>query len=434
MQDRCLAGLTYPLKVSTNRRHLVDQNDAPILIHGDTAWSLIAGLTASEVEEYLANRQRKGFNALIVNLIEHMFKGPVNRYGEGPFTTPEDLSTPNERYFAYADWVIQKATEYGILLLLAPIYLGYKKPIHDADEGWYYEALASGPSKCLEYGRYLGRRYAHCEHIVWLMGGDRNPGAALPHVEAVTQGIREYASQALFSAHCAPENSAVAHYGSSDWLHLNTTYTYEIVHRKLLADYQHTPVMPFVLVESTYEGEHNASAVQIRRQAYWAILCGAAGQFLGNRPIWLFDPGWQAALDATGSQDMVHLRALFTSRAWYTLVPDQAHQIVTGGLGEFRGLDYLAAALTEDRSTLIAYMPSRRTITVDLSRLSGERVNAWWFDPCTGEAKCVGTYTTHGTQAFSPPAEQDWVLVLDDQARRFPAPGTLRIAQEMRPS
>ena len=49
--------------------------------------------------------------------------------------------------------------------------------------------------------------------------------------------------------------------------------------------------MPFVLMESSYEGEHNSSPVQIRRQAYWAILCGAAGQFLGNKPIWGFDPG-----------------------------------------------------------------------------------------------------------------------------------------------
>jgi hypothetical protein len=30
-----------------------------------------------------------------VNLIEHKFRGPVNRYGEGPFTTPGDFCTPN---------------------------------------------------------------------------------------------------------------------------------------------------------------------------------------------------------------------------------------------------------------------------------------------------------------------------------------------------
>src|ERR1039457_6377380 len=73
--------------------------------------------------------------------------------------------------------------------------------------------------------------------------------------------------------------------------------------------------MPYVMIETTYEGEHNASAVQIRRQAYWALLYGAAGQFMGNRPIWLFDPGWQAALDGTASRGMARVQALFRSRA-----------------------------------------------------------------------------------------------------------------------
>ena len=105
--------------------------------------------------------------------------------------------------------------------------------------------------------------------------------------------------------------------------------------------------MPFFLIETTYEGEHNASEVQIRRQAYWALLCGATGQLMGNRPIWLFDPGWQTAMDGAGSQDMVRLKALFTSRPWSELVPDQKHEVVVDGLGEFNGLDYLAAARTQ---------------------------------------------------------------------------------------
>lgn len=414
----------YPLQISANRRYLVDQNSSPVLIHGDTAWSLISGTTREETLQYLDNRQRKGFNAIIVNLIEHMFKGPQNRYGEDPFTTPGDFSTPNERYFAHADWVIRQAGERGILVFLAPIYLGYKKPVNDADEGWYYEALACGVAKCREYGRYLGRCYAREVNVLWMMGSDRDPEGALEHVNAVAQGIREYSEQQLFTAHCAPEHSAASQYGQCGWLGLNTVYTYEIVHRKLLAEYRRTPTMPFVLIESTYEGEHNASAVQIRRQAYWAILCGAAGQFVGNRPIWLYDPGWQVAMDATGSADMVHLQALFTSRAWHMLVPDAEHVIVTGGLGEFRGLDYLAAARTADGGTLIAYMPTARTVTVDLSQLSGEQVRAWWFDPHTGESFFAGEYAARGQQAFIPPAEQDWALVLDDAALDLPAPGT----------
>lgn len=140
---RCAAGPVYPLKVSENKRYLVDRNNQPVLIHGDTAWSLITGVTKAEAEQYLENRRQKGFNAIIVNLIEHKFKGPANRDGENPFTTAGDFATPGEKYFTHADWVIRKAAEKGIVVFLFPLYLGYE----GTDEGWWEETLANGVLK-----------------------------------------------------------------------------------------------------------------------------------------------------------------------------------------------------------------------------------------------------------------------------------------------
>jgi hypothetical protein len=373
------------------------------------------------VEEYLQNRRDKGFNTVMVELIEHKFckKPPLNVAGDAPFKTPGDFSTPNEKYFAHADWVIRKAAENGIQVLLYPIYLGYK----GTDEGWVEEALANGPEKCLDYGRYLGKRYKDFDNIIWLMGGDRHPGPALEDVDMVALGIKEYDQRHAFSAHCDPEHSAVDDFSGGRWLDFNTTYTYEIVHAKLLQDYKRTPAMPFILIESSYEGEHNASDVQIRRQAYWAVLCGGFGHVLGNRPIWLFDPGWQKAMDLPGSVSMQFWGELFHSRSWYDLIPDQKHEVVTSGLGEFRGLDYLAAARTSDGSTVIAYMPTSRTIHVDMSKVSGNQVKAWWFDPRNGRAAAAGMFPSSGTHEFTPPGEGDWVLVLDDAAKQLPAPG-----------
>src|SRR5215813_2705289 len=133
-----LAAGPYPLRLGAHHRHVVDQSGAPFLIEGDTPWSLIVGLTREEAEQNLENRRRTGFNSIIVNLIDHKYRGPVNRYGEGPFTAPGDFSTPNEKYFEHADWVIRKAAEKGIQIFLAPIYLGYT----GTDEGWIEEALA----------------------------------------------------------------------------------------------------------------------------------------------------------------------------------------------------------------------------------------------------------------------------------------------------
>ena len=409
----------YPVRVAPDRRHVVDQAGQPFLIHGDAPWSLISGLTRDEAELYLEDRRRKGFNSIIVNLIEHKFHGPVNRYGQAPFLVPGDFSTPNEAYFSHADWVIRKAGEKGIQVFLAPIYLGYI----GTDEGWVDEALANGPAKCRAWGRYVGRRYAGLDNLVWLIGGDRNPASARDDVNAVARGIKEIDHRHLLTAHCHPENSALDQYKDDGWLDLNATYTYEIVHHKLHADYNRKPPMPYVLIETTYEGEHNASAVQIRRQAYWALLCGAAGQFMGNRPIWLFDPGWQAALNGTGSRDMARMQALFRSRPWYDLVPDQDHQVVVDGLGEFNGLDYLAAARTSDGGTVMAYLPSARTVTVDLTRLAGKSARAWWYNPRGGDAQRAGEFPTTGRQHFTPPGDGDWILVLDDASRGLAPPG-----------
>src|SRR5262245_44953424 len=80
----------FPLQVSDNHRYLVDRDKQPFLVVGDTPWSLIADLSADDIETYLDDRQARGFNALIVNLIEHKFSTdpPRTRAGLSPFNTP----------------------------------------------------------------------------------------------------------------------------------------------------------------------------------------------------------------------------------------------------------------------------------------------------------------------------------------------------------
>ena len=49
MPDHQLA-TTFPIKIGAGGRRLVDQNDRPFLVHGDTAWSIITALTSAEAE------------------------------------------------------------------------------------------------------------------------------------------------------------------------------------------------------------------------------------------------------------------------------------------------------------------------------------------------------------------------------------------------
>src|SRR5271166_3848375 len=131
--------LKYPLKVSENMRYLVDQGGMPFLLQGDAPWSLIVGVSKEDVDFYLEDRRKKRFNTLLVNIIEHKFckDPPKNFYDEGPFLKPGDFSTPNEKYFEHADWVIAKAAEKGIQILLCPLFSGYP----GTDHGWYDELL-----------------------------------------------------------------------------------------------------------------------------------------------------------------------------------------------------------------------------------------------------------------------------------------------------
>jgi hypothetical protein len=409
-----------PLRISANHRYLVDRHDVPFLLQGDAAWSLIANVTREEAAEYLKDRHAKGFNAVLVNLIEHKFakNAPRNVYGEAPFSGATDFSVPNEKYFAHADWVIRKAAENGVVVLLAPVYLGYP----GLDEGFYDEVLANGPESCLAYGRFLGQRYRGFDNIIWVLGGDRDPGPAREDVDMVAYGIRESDRRHLMTAHCHSDSSPAEQYPGS-WLQVGSSYAYEIVHLRLSWDYERKPVMPLFLIESIYEGEHNSSELQIRRQAYWSVLCGEFGHVMGNYPIWPFNAGWQAAMESPGSVALMRWGRLFRSRPWYDLVPDKDHKVVTDGLGEFWGLDYLTAAASSDGGTVIAYMPTARTISVDLSKMARGKARAWWFNPRTGISVEAGTYATEGQRQFTPPSDGDWVIVLDDASRQTPPPG-----------
>jgi uncharacterized protein DUF4038/collagenase-like protein with putative collagen-binding domain len=408
----------FPLTVSADRRRLIDADGTPFLVQGDAAWSLIANLTHEDAIRYLDDRRAKGFNTVLVNLVEHLFSQdpPRDLAGREPFTTPGNLGTPNDAYFDAAELVLDACRERGFLVVLAPTYIGYRHP-HDGVEtlhadGWYDEVVATGPEDCRRYGEYLGRRFGRFENIMWCIGGDWHPDEARAGLDAAAEGLRSTGVTGLFTAHVHPEFSPVDSFDGSDWLDVNVTYTYGIVHEKVLADWHRDPPWPFFLMESTYEGEHNASELQIRRQAWWSVLCGANGHIMGNNPIWLFWTGWQDAIELPASIAMARWGAFFRRIGWADLAPDDRHTVLTGGLGEARGLDRATAACTPDGRLTVVYMPSRRPIEIQLSELAGPALRATWFEPATGREVNGGTLAAVGGAWLTPPFETDAVLTL----------------------
>jgi uncharacterized protein DUF4038/collagenase-like protein with putative collagen-binding domain len=408
----------FPLAISGDRRRFLDANGRPFLVQGDAAWSIMANLAYEEAIQYLDDRRAKGFNTVLVNLIEHHFSRdpPRDLAGREPFTTPGDMRTPNDAYFDAAKRVLDACAERGFLVILAPTYIGYRHERADGYsphmDGWYDEIVATGPDGCRRYGEYLGRRFGAFENIMWCIGGDWHPEDARAGLDAVAAGLRSTGMRSLFTGHVHPETSPIEAFAGSEWLDVNVTYTYGIVHREMLRDWGRDPAWPFFLIESTYEGEHNASDLQIRRQAWWSVLCGANGHVMGNHPIWLFWTGWHDALDLPGSVAMARWGAFFRALPWSELVPDQDRRLVSGGLGEARGLDRVTAATTPDGRLGVSYLPARRPVEVQLGTLAGPGVAVEWFDPASGRRLGGGNLAATGSAWLTPPFADDAALVL----------------------
>jgi hypothetical protein len=410
----------FPLTISADRRRLLDGDGQPFLVQGDAAWSIIANLTYEDAVRYLDDRRAKGFNTVLVNLIEHLFSSdpPRDLAGREPFMTPGDMSTPNDAYFDAAERVLEACAERGFLVVLAPTYIGYRHERAAAGvsphlDGWYDEIVATGPDGCRRYGEYLGRRFGHFANIMWCIGGDWHPDQARAGLDAAAAGLRSAGAHGLFTAHVHPETSPIEAFNGSDWLDVNVTYTYGIVHEQLIRDWRRDPVWPFFLMESSYEGEHNASDLQVRRQAWWSVLCGANGHIMGNHPIWLFWTGWQDALDLPASVAMARWGSFFRELPWAELIPDLDRRLVTGGLGEARGLDRVTGALTPDARLGVAYLPAHRPLEVQLGAMAGPNVRVGWFEPATGRRLAAGTMLAEGVAWLTPPFAEDAVLTLE---------------------
>lgn len=405
----------FPISIAPGKRYLQDASGRPFLLHGDSAWSLIAQLSREDAALYLDDRQARGFNTVLVNLIEHRFatNPPYNFYGVRPFGI-RDFRDPIDAYFDYAEEIVEACAARGLLVALAPAYTGGLGGI----EGFWQEMVRAGEERLYAYGRYVGARFAKHPNILWVHGGDYNP-PDLDLVRAIVRGIRAFDTRSLNTAHCTSETAPVDLYTHDPWLTVNNVYTYGPVFKEALAQYQNP--MPFFFAESAYENEHGAGERRVRTEAYQALLCGACGDLFGNAPIWHFSTrgmtggDWRGALNSAGAQSMTHLKALFDGVDWPQLVPDVGNTLLLEGRGDDD--DCAVAASAADRSFALAYAPSARGLTINLARLSGA-LSARWYDVSNGTFQEIsGLFPASGRRVFQTPGanaggDADWVLLI----------------------
>jgi hypothetical protein len=355
-----------------------------------------------------------------------------------PFTSRWDFSTYNITYFWHVDRILRMAEARGMLVALVPCYLGYPD---DVTQGWAaaLQHPANSPDKSRAFGRFLGKRYRAFSNLIWVAGGDNSAtGPVREHLTNIIDGIREFDAH-YWTGHFDASNCHVwstDNPGLAKYIDLDGLYAWTEAELGSRGPQYHAALQQYkkgkliFQLDQSYENDvplfrDNTDPQWIRRKNYDGLLSGCAGTSFspGTRDNQLYTfTNWRPLLSTQGMREANLTFRLFESRAWHALVPEESDSLVVGGRGKYGDIDYACAALTELHDTAIVYLPTSRTITIDMSKIAGTTANVWWFDPSKGNSRRIGSYATTGTQQFTPPSERDWVLVIDDAAKGYLPP------------
>ena len=431
------------LKVSDNKRFLVHENGKPFFWMGDTAWELFHRLNKEQAAYFLKKRAEQGFTVVqAVALAEFDGLHAPNSEGETPLFH-DDPRQPNDKYFQHVDFIVDEAAKVGIYIALLPTW-GDK--LFKASWGNGPEIFT--PENARIYGKWIGNRYKDRKNIIWVLGGDRNPRPNTNDEKVwreMAAGIAEACgghANALLSYHPQPvEKGSAEWFHHDEWLdfnmfqtgHCRETPVYQYIQRV----YNMTPAKPVIDGEPIYEDHPvcfnakelgTSNAYDVRKAIYLNLFAGAFGATYGCHDIWqMYSPYrpavtgphiyWQEAMDLPAANQMRFVHKLMESRPMLDRVPDQS-LVVENSLD---AADRIQA--TRGKDYALIYNAKGKEMTVNLGKISGEKVTAVWFNPRNGETKDAGSFDNKGQQKFKPPTEgynQDWVLVLDDASKNHP--------------
>lgn len=440
----CVLAQAQALKVSPSGRHLQDAGGRPFLYLGDTAWELFHRLNREEADLYLRNRAAKGFTVIqAVVLAERDGLTVPNPYGHLPLVD-RDPVRPVEGYFEHVDYIVNRAAELGLTVGMLPTWGSYwttgnKSAVFTAENARFF-------------GRFLGARYKE-KPIIWILGGDQNirTPAERAIIDAVAAGLAEGdGGRHLKTFHPRGPGMSSLQLRDAKWLDFHMSQTSHgardhdtglyIAHDRALNPPKPTldgepryEMIPVGFYYRDFSRLDRMDDFDVRTAAYWAMLAGAAGHTYGHNSVWqMWKPGlppvihasvpWMQAIDHPGAFQMGHLRRLFESRPWQTLIPDQS--IIRSGT--VTGPGTIRAARAADGRFAFIYSPRGEPFTVDRAIIKGARVKEIWWDPRYGVAHHVHSSDNQALQTYVPPTSgrgQDWLLILEDEAAGFALPG-----------
>ncbi len=465
------------IQVTSNHRFLETKEGKPFFWLGDTDWELFHRLTREEAESFLETRRQQEFNVIqAVALAEFNGIRQPNRYGDLPLLNedPTQLSitpgnNPNNAteydYWDHVDFVIDKAAEKKLYVGLLPTW--GDKVAHLWGDG----PIIFNEKNAYIYAQTLAKRYGRKWNVLWILGGDR-PAVYKSNKEvtekefddrpiwnAMAKAIEdELGKEAFITYHPAGGSYSTTQYIHNEpWLDMNSFQSghgareaeaWDWVKRDLAMN----PTKPTLDMEPCYE-DHPVNpwdgkwtrqrgyftAYDVRARIYRGIFAGACGVTYGHHEIWQFlnkelnEPinvgdtliPWRKAAQAEAANQMRYLKKLMLSRPYTTRIGDQS--LITSDKGTTY-VDLIYATCDEKSSYAFIYLPQSKSVSIDLSKISGTTKSIGWFDPRTG--KFIKEKEVKGStiQSFQPPKEEssngyrDWVLIIDDSSKKYASP------------
>ncbi len=426
------------LSVSEDGHYLLKEGK-PFFWLGDTGWFLFTQ-PSEDVDMYIKNRVNHGFNTLQMMVTNKRFNELEfrrNYRGDVPFKSLDPVEF-NEMYFTHIDDIVRKAKKYNMVIVLFPTW------------GWSLDQMFSieKPENAYNFGLKLGSRYKNYKNVIWSVCGeyhkiawdtepkkpDSNPDEKeLTLLENLARGLKEgHGGAHLMTIHPDGWKSSSEHFHKADWLDFNMIQSWSIGKGNEMDtrdDYFRIPAKPALLAEPGYEfGGAGHRAFEVRYEGYHSVLNGGMGYTYGCEGIWNFKESWKELLNSEGSSQMKYLKKLFEYRSFSERIP--AQEMIEGEPGDWATLHKAMAGIAKDSTWAIVYFPNdTRKHNIRLGIISGNRTNAWWYNPRDG--KCYTSenvetdhpfaeFASKGDQVyeFDPPGNRgptnDWILILDE--------------------
>ncbi len=446
------------LKVSDNHHFLVTADGRPFMWLGDTGW-LLHKLNREQTEQYLENRRQLGFNVIQTSVLHGLnvkdaygHKAVIDRDASRPLITEGNDPTDSVQYdyWDHLDYAVDLAASKGIYMAIVPVWGTNVK------EGKVSREQAAA------YAKFLAERYADCNNVIWLNGGDIMGTDSTETWNIIGNTLREYAPNHLITFHPFGRSRSSQWFHNAPWLDFNMVQsghrTYEQdpnrigqdTWKHITIDYNLVPTKPTVDGEPSYEeipyGLHDWhldkykhlrpadykkdmpqplwKAEDVRRYGYWSVFAGGFGYTYGHTSLMqMLQPGekmpgaynattlWTDALNAEGGAQMQYLKNLMLSRPFLERIPDSS---LVANQGE--KYKHIQGTRGETYAFLYTYMGG--DVKVNMGKIKGAEVKASWFNPRNGETVEIGKVKNEGVATFTTPVPEpqegnDWVLILD---------------------